>query len=84
MLKYIIILSGLFFLQCEEKTIQEEQYSCKECISVYIIDGVKVDSIIGFYCGEELKKQEQANFKEKINNHIVETKTICTKVDCKY
>lgn len=85
-MKYILLLVNLF-LSCEEPDLfKQEMYSykiCKDCVTIIYENGVKIDSMKGFYCGEYLMKQENANFRELIDNKIRETKTICTKSNFK-
>lgn len=83
--KYLLFV--FILISCEDTDLlKEDVYSqdiCKDCTTIIIEDNIITDRITGFYCGESLTKQENANFTELINGKIRETKTVCIKQNTK-
>jgi len=81
-MSYIFIISLILIFSCESERCNQI-YGCKECTTIVLYNGVEKDRTTGFYCGDELLKQEMANYTEVNNNQVIEIKTICTKSNTK-
>ena len=84
MKKLIVFLFTIILFSCE-KGYYPYTSECKECKTIITENGVVISTTTIFVCGEELIKQENANFIE-VNNHtkiITITKTTCIKGNIK-
>lgn len=81
-MRYIFIISLVLVFSCEAER-DYNLYECKGCTTTVLYNGIEKDRTTGFYCGDELLKQEMANYTEVNNNQVIEIKTICTKSNTK-